>query len=46
MTSRLRCGCVKFRECDDKLYGRRFLLWLKGAVYESYVGAAILYGVE
>ena len=28
------------------LYGRNFPQWLKGAVYMSYVGPAILHGSE
>ena len=43
---RTRCGWVKFMECRELLYGRRFPLWLKGAVYESYVRPAIPYGSE
>ena len=34
---------VKFRECDELLYGKRFPLRLKWAVYESYVRPVILY---
>ena len=30
VTVRTRCGWVKFRECSDLLYGRRFPLRLKG----------------
>ena len=37
MTTRTRCGWFMFGECGEVLYGRRFPLWLKGAVYESYV---------
>ena len=33
-----------FRECGELLYGMRFLLRLEGAVYGSYVRAAMLYG--
>ena len=33
ITTRARCGWVKFRECGELLYGRRFPLRLKGAVY-------------
>ena len=44
VTSRSRCWWVKFRECCELLYGRRFPLRLNGTVYESYVRAAILYG--
>ena len=32
--------------CGGLLYGRRFPLRLKGAVYKSYVGLAMLYGGE
>ena len=43
VTARTRCGWVKLRECSELLYGRRFHLRLKRAVYESYVRPAILY---
>ena len=46
VTARRRCGWVRFRECDELLYGRRFPLRQKGAVYGSYVRLAILYGSE
>ena len=46
MTARTRCWWVKFSECGELLYGRRFPLRLKGAVYRSYVRSAILYGSE
>ena len=46
LTARTRCGWVKFRECGELLYGRRFPLELKWAVYESYIRPAILYGRE
>ena len=46
VTGRTRCGWVKFRECNELLYGRRFPLKLKGAVYESYVRPSVLYGCE
>ena len=35
VTVRTRCGCVKFRDAGELLYGRRFPLRLKGAVYKS-----------
>ena len=35
VTARPRCGWVEFRECGDLLYGRRFPLGLKEAVYMS-----------
>ena len=46
VTTRTRCGWVKFRECGELLYDRRFPLKLKEAVYRSYVRLAILYGSE
>ena len=44
--ARTRCRWVKFRECSELLYGRKFPLKLKGAVCESYVRPAMLYGSE
>ena len=32
--------------CSEMLYGRRFSLKMKGAVYMSYAMSAILYGIE
>ena len=46
VTARTRCGWVMFRECSELLYGRKFPLRLKGAVYKSYVRPAILYESE
>ena len=46
VTAITRCGLVNFRECGELLYGKRFPLRLKGAVYGSYVRQAILYGNE
>ena len=46
VTARTRCGWVKLRKCGELLYGRRFPLKLKGAVYRSYVRPAILHGNE
>ena len=37
VTARTICGWVKFMECGELLYGRRFPLRLNGAVYKSYV---------
>ena len=42
VTARTICGCVELRECGEMLYGRRFHLWLNGAVYGIYVWPAIL----
>ena len=46
VTVRTGCGWVKFTECGELLYGRRFPLKLKLAVYRSYVRLAILCGSE
>ena len=46
MTATTRCWCVMPWECGELLYGKRFPLWLKGAVYWSYVMPATLYGCE
>ena len=43
--ARTRCGLI-FLKCGVLLYLRRFPLWLKGAVYESYIWPAKLYGSE
>ena len=40
MTARKRWGWVKFRECGELLYGRRFSLKLTGDVYETYIRPA------
>ena len=44
VTSRTRCWWVKFRECSELLYGKRFPLGLKGVFNKSYVRPAVLYG--
>ena len=44
VTSRVRIGWMKFRECGELLSGRRFSLIMKGMVYRSYVRSAMLYG--
>ena len=46
VTVTTRCGCVNFMEFDELLYGRRFSLSLKGAVYKIYLSPAMLYGSE
>ena len=46
VATRRRCGWVRYRECGELLYGRRFPLWLKGVVYKSYVKPTMLYGSE
>ena len=46
VTARTRRGCGEFRECGELLYGRKFPLRLKGAVYMSCIRLAMLYGSE
>ena len=46
VTARTRCRWVKFMECGELLYGRRFPLRLKGAHCKSYVVSAMLHGSE
>ena len=46
VTAGTRCGWVRLRECSELLYGWRFPLKLKEAVYMSYLRLAILYGNE
>ena len=44
VTARTRCWWVKFGECGELLYGRRFPPMLQGAVYKNSIRPAILYG--
>ena len=46
VTDVTRCGWVRVKECGELLYGWRFPLRLKVAVYECCVRPAILYGSE
>ena len=46
LTVRTICGWVKFRECDELLYSRKFPLRLIGDVYMRHVRPEILYGSE
>jgi len=46
VTARTRIGWVKFRECEEVLYSKRFSLKLKEKVYQSCVQSAMLYGSE
>ena len=46
VTSRIRIGWMKFRECGELLRARRFSLKMKGLVYQSCVRSAMLYGSE
>ena len=45
VTTRVRIGWMKFRECGELLLGR-FSLKMKGMVYRSCVRSAMLYGSE
>ena len=46
VTSRVRIGRMKFRECGELLRGRRFSLRMKGMVYRTCVRSAMLNGSE
>ena len=46
VTSRVRVGWMKFRECGELLHRGRFSLRMKGMVYRSCVRSAMLYGSE
>jgi len=46
VTARARIGWVKFRECGELLYGKRFSLKMKGRIYWTCVRSAMLYGSE
>ena len=46
VTSRVRIGWMKFRECGELLRGRKFSLRMKRMVYRSCVRSAMLYGSE
>ena len=37
VTAKTRCECLYVRKCDELLYGKRFPLKLKRAIYKSYV---------
>ena len=41
VTAIAQCWWVKFRDCGELLYGRRFPLKLKGAVYKSKVSNSV-----
>ena len=46
VTARTRIGWIKFRDCGELLYGRKFLVKMKGRIYQSCVRSAMLYGSE
>ena len=41
---RTRIGRIKFRECGELLYGRKFSLKMKGRICQSCITSAMLYG--
>ena len=43
VTARTRIGWIKFMECGQLLYGRKFSLKMKGRIYQSCIGSAMLY---
>ena len=46
VTARMRIEWIKFRECGELLYGRKFLLKMKGRINQSCIRSAMLYGSE
>ena len=44
VAARTRNGWIKFKECGESLYERKFSLKMKGRVYQSCVRSAMLYG--
>ena len=46
VTTRVRIGWKRFRECGELLLGNRFPLKMKGKVYRCCVRSAVLYGSE
>ena len=43
VTTKARCGYVKFRECGNLLFGKMFSLILKWSVYGSYIRSQFMY---
>ena len=46
VTARTRIWWLKFRGCGKLFYGRKFLLKIKGRIYQSCVRSAMLSGVR
>ena len=44
VTAKTRIELIKFRECGELFNGRKFLLKIKGRIYQSCVRSAISYG--
>ena len=44
VTVRTRIGWIKFKECGELLYGRKFSLKIKGRIFQSCIRSAMLYG--
>ena len=42
--ARIRTGWIKYRECGELLYGRKFSLKMNGRIYQSCIRSAMLYG--
>ena len=46
ITARTRIEWLKFRECGELFYGRKFSLKTKGRIYQSCIRSAMPYGSE
>ena len=46
VTAKTRIGWIKFIECGELLYERKFLEQMKARIYQSCVSSAMLYGSE
>jgi len=46
VTARTRIEWIKFRECGEILFGKRYSLKMKGKIYRCCVRSAMLYGSE
>ena len=46
VTARTRIGLIKFRECGELLYGRKFSSIMKERIYQSCVRSAMLCGSD
>ena len=46
VTARARIGWMKFRECGELRYGRKFLLKMKKKIDQSCIRLTMLYGSE
>ena len=46
VTARTQIGWIKFRECRELLFGRKYVLKMKERIYQSCIRSAMLYGSE